>query len=231
MDDKHSRLNKFEKRRKATKSISILLLIGGILIILLLGIWIFGGDDTEDKASKGEKEEQSSDITINDDSDEEDAGDKVTKGDDASERENEDESSDITVNDDENDKEKEDKENEEKDKENEIKKEEAAPSDGNVSEAYTGEWSAVGTEQEGPHTTNYDSGSQDRIEIQEASAIATGLDENGIITMWVGNGGDQKVVSTVSSADKTKNYRVFLSWKDGEGWQPTKVEKLKQLDY
>lgn len=220
MGAKHSRLNKFEKRRKNTKSISILLIIVSILIILLLGIWIFGGgDNKEDKASEN-KEEKTSDITINDDSEAEDAGDKVTKGDDDNNKSSDDNDEEEGQTDEENNKEKED-----------IEKQEATPSDDNVSEAYTANWSAIGTEQEGTHTTNYNGGSQDRIEIQKASAVATGLDEGGIITIWVGNGGDQKVVSTVTNADKTESYRVFLSWIDGQGWKPTKVEKLKELSY
>lgn len=223
MGDKRSRLNKFEKRRKTTKSISILLILGSILVIVLLGIWIFGGsDDKNDKAIEEPKEE-ASDITINDDADkEDDSGDKVTKGDDESS--DKDDSSE--TGDQENYNQDEDEDNNE-----EIETEEATPSDDNVSDAYTGDWSAVGTEQEGPHTTDYTDGSQDRIEIKKASAVATGLDEGNMRTWWVGNGGDQKVVSTVSSADQSEKYRVFLSWIDGEGWKPTKVEELKEMDY
>lgn len=223
MSDKHSRLNKFEKRRKTTKSISILLILGAILIIVLLGIWIFGGSDNKDDKATEEPNEAASDITINDDAEkEDDSGDKVTKGDESSSDQDDSSGTEDPENDD---------QDENKDEHEEIETEQAEPTDDNVSEAYTGDWSAVETEQEGPHTTDYNEGSMDRKEIEKASAIATGLDEASITTWWVSNGGDQKVVSTVSDADQSEIYRVFLSWIDGKGWQPDKVEKLKSLDY
>src|SRR5690625_4223469 len=46
-DNRQSRLNKFEKRRKNTKKISILMIIAGILLLILLAFWIFGGKEKD----------------------------------------------------------------------------------------------------------------------------------------------------------------------------------------
>lgn len=205
--DKDSRINKFEKRRKTTKSITILLLLGSVLIIVLLFMWIFGGNDKESKGPEGASSEIQRDENDSDD------------------RRNE-EDTDESKDEAESDKEKSD-EDEDKD-EDEVETEKVEPSDDNVTEAYKGNWKAVGTEQSGSHTTNYDEGSQDRIEMENAIQLATGLDN--MTPLWIGNGGDQKVIATVSSSDNSEIYRVYLSWIEGEGWQPEKVEELKESD-
>lgn len=51
-----------------------------------------------------------------------------------------------------------------------------------------------------------------------------------MIEWWIENGGDQKVIATVSDTAETEVFRVFLSWVDNEGWQPTKVEILIEND-
>lgn len=60
--------------------------------------------------------------------------------------------------------------------------------------------------------------------------MVTGIPEDNMIEWWVGNGGDQKVVATVSDREETETYRVYLSWVDNEGWQPTKLETLVEND-
>lgn len=211
--DKHSRLNKFEKRRKNTKLISIFLIAGALLIIILLGMWLFGGGDDETEEQTGNNENESSDFLITEE-DEEDA-----EGNNPEQEESE---NDLASD--------EEAENEENNADEEIETETAEPSDDNVAEAYTGDWSPVGTEQEGPHTTTFDEGSQDRIEMRRAITQATGLTGDDMIEWWIENGGDQKVIATVSDTAETEVFRVFLSWVDNEGWQPTKVEILIEND-
>ena len=211
--DKHSRLNKFEKRRKNTKLISIFLIAGALLIIILLGMWLFGGGDDETEEQTGNNENESSDFLITEE-DEEDA-----EGNNPEQEESE---NDLASD--------EEAENEENNADEEIETESAEPSDDNVAEAYTGDWSPVGTEQEGPHTTTFDEGSQDRIEMRRAITQATGLTGDDMIEWWIENGGDQKVIATVSDTAETEVFRVFLSWVDNEGWQPTKVEILIEND-
>ncbi|MCJ0930782.1 YrrS family protein [Virgibacillus halodenitrificans] len=212
-----SRVDKFEKRRKNTKSISILLILGAVLLILLIGIWIFGGGDKEkttDQTQPSSQEEQNST-----DEENESFYEKESKED--TETDQEENSS--SENDGNTDKEDEEPE--------EIEKQEVDSSDENVLKAYTADWKPIGTEQEEPHTTNYSDGSQDRIEIKEAVLMVTDIPEQNLVMHWVGNGGDQKVEATVSNEDNSEIYRVYLSWVEGEGWQPTKLEELKTVKY
>lgn len=104
------------------------------------------------------------------------------------------------------------------------------PSDDNVIEAYIGNWQPVGTEQVGVHTTDFTDGSLDRIEIKQAVSDVTYIAESDMIEWRVENGGEQKVIATVSNHDETDIYRIYLSWIDEAGWQVTKVEKLKEND-
>ena len=133
-------------------------------------------------------------------------------------------------NNDNNEQENENEQNEDNEQNNNVETESVEPSDENVSDAYTGNWDPIGTEQEGPHTTTYDDGSQDRIEIKEATSMVTGIDADNMVEWLVENGGDQKVIATVSDKDETQTFRVYLQWVDGEGWQPTKVEELIEND-
>lgn len=112
---------------------------------------------------------------------------------------------------------------------NDVTIEQLETTDENVIEAYTGNWKAIGTNQTGKHETNYTDGSADRVEIKRAVSMVTGLEESNITEHWVGNDGNQKVTATVSNKAFTEFYRVYLSWVDQEGWQPTKVEKIKQM--
>ncbi|OZU89892.1 hypothetical protein CIL03_01765 [Virgibacillus indicus] len=224
-NDKNSRLDKFEKRRKNTKNISILLIIGGILIIILLGIWLFGGGNDEENANQ--PDEASEDIVINEDNE----NSNTEENDSNADNENSDTDSENTeeTEDDSNNDQKSDEENNEDNNEN-VETEEVEPSDDNVSKAYTGNWEPIGTEQEGPHTTTYEEGTADRQELKQAASVATGIAENDMIEWWYENGGDQKVIATVSNNAQTEIYRVYLSWIDEKGWQPTKVEELIEND-
>ncbi len=113
-------------------------------------------------------------------------------------------------------------------KEVEIK--EVKSTDQNVLKAFEGDWEPVGTKQQGPHTTNYDEGSADRIEIKRAVSIATGVKEDDMTEHWIGHGGDQKVIATIQDTTNDDYYRVYVTWIDEEGWQVTKVEKIKEFN-
>lgn len=92
-------------------------------------------------------------------------------------------------------------------------------------EVITGDWDLVPTEQTGEHVTDYSSGSQDRIEIKQAAAIATGIDPDNMSEHWVGNdGSNQGVYATVSDGYQGEQYRVHIQWVDGQGWQATEIE-------
>jgi len=232
---KDSRIDKFEKRRKTTKSITLLIIIGAALIILLLFIWIFGGSDKEsevpDEASNEiqRNDNESNDLIIEDDTDEDVKEEKDTNN---NEKEAINEDKDKEKDSEEKNKDKKEEEEEDKDaeKNHEVETEQVESPDDNVSKAYKGDWKPIETEQSGQHTTNYDDESQDRKEMEKAIKSVTGLDDD-MILWWVGNDGDQqKVVATVSPSDNSKTYRVYLSWIDNNGWKPTKVEELKVND-
>jgi len=103
-------------------------------------------------------------------------------------------------------------------------------SDENVIRTYVGNWEPIGTSQVGEHVTNYNDGSDDRIEIKRAASKVTGIAEDNMIEWRVGNDGDQKVYAVISNKEQTDYYRLFLSWIDHEGWQVTKVEKIKEFN-
>jgi predicted nucleic acid-binding Zn-ribbon protein len=205
---KNSRINKYEKRRKSTKFISLFIVLGIILFISLISIWLFGGGDS----SLVEETDQGQNETT-----------KETESNTNSKQE------DQSLEDEDNG--EEEIEPEVKDEEEDVTTKEVEPSDDNVIKAIEGDWSAVGTEQEGSHTVNYSEGSQDRKEMTTAIQSATGLENGNYQEWWVANGGDQKIIATVSDSNQSEVYRVYLNWKDGEGWQPTKIELLKENDW
>lgn len=110
--------------------------------------------------------------------------------------------------------------------EDEITLKEIESTDSNVKKAYEGDWDPIGTTQEGSHTTVYESGSDDRKEIKEAVIMVTDLEEDNIVEHWIGRGGEDKVIATVSDNNYEEIYKVYLQWVDEEGWQPTKYEEL-----
>ena len=203
MNDKHSRLNKFEKRRKNTKAISIFIVIGSILLVLLIGLLVFGDNDND----TDQAEEKKSELVIEESGQEETEKDNDDTEDEASEEDTKEEDDET------------------------IEKESVESSDDNVTEAYTANWKPIGTKQEGEHTTQFEKETQDWKEMEQAASLAAEIDESDMMTWRIENGGDpQKTIATVSDNEETEVYRVYLSWIDEEGWQPTKVEILKEND-
>jgi hypothetical protein len=93
------------------------------------------------------------------------------------------------------------------------------------------DWKPAGTSQTGQHTTVYDSSSADWQEMLNAITSATGLDRSNMTVWFLGR--DKSTtngsVGTVSSKDKQQKYKVYLQWVDGQGWKPTKVEELSEI--
>ncbi len=197
------------------------MIAASLLVILLIGFWIFGPDDEPVDST----ELANTDVTETEDDQEQEGN--VEEEDSSLEDESEEDSS-LT-----NDSEESDssESNEETMNENiETEQTEPIADDENVIDAYTANWQPIGTEQTGPHTTTFDDGSTDRVEMESAIRLAAGLAEGDMITWWLQNGGDQKVIGTVSNRSETQTYRVYLSWMDNQGWQPTLVEVLKEND-
>lgn len=210
-DSNKTRIERFEKRRKSTKAITILLILGILLSIVLLWIIIFGGkeEDTNESTETNlaiEEKDNEEEVDANSDStaENEELESRETDNEKGSENEN-------------------DSSNES------IKTEQVDPSDDNVIEAYTANWPTIPTEQTEPDILNFDKETQNRSEIEAAIRLATGLDES-MVVWWLSNGGNQQVISTVSDRQETEIYRVYIQWHDGEGWQPFKVEQLQEND-
>ncbi|GIO17110.1 hypothetical protein J18TS1_02100 [Oceanobacillus oncorhynchi subsp. incaldanensis] len=234
-----TRSNKFEKRRKNTNAITILSIAAGIVLVIFLAVWVFGGgDDTTEEGTESDASENTSEEDNGEAGGEDDNGFLITDPDSNEDEENNNESDNEDANREEDNADEdedadEDAANEEDENEEENEednsyedRESAEPSGDDVAEAYTGDWDPIGTEQEGDHNTDFSDGSADRVEIKRAVSKVTGLSEDGMIEHWVGNNGPDKVIATVSNSSNSENYRVFLDWVDGEGWQPTQVEEL-----
>lgn len=92
-------------------------------------------------------------------------------------------------------------------------------------------WKPVGTSQTGPHTPIYDTSSVDWQEMLNAITYATGLDQSNMTVWFLGR--DRSTtnasIGTVSSKDKQQKYKVYIKWVDGQGWMPTKVEELAEI--
>lgn len=214
--NEYTRLNKFEKRRKNTRRIMYLSILAGLIFLFLIGSFVFGSKDTEKEVQT--PEESTPEVKDDKDTDEES---KDTDEEEEEAKDTEDEEKDNEEEDEEKDKSKE--------TEDDIVTENVDPSDDNVANAFKGNWEPIQTEQSGQHTTDLSSGGQDRKEIEEAIQMATGLGE--MTVWWLDRSGEPDVLATASSkVDESEVYRVYLNWVDGKGWQPDKVELLKEND-
>lgn len=232
--DNNSRVDKFEKRRKNTKSISLFLVAGGILLIVLLAMFLFGGGEEKAKnetSSTDSQSENSNNNSTNEDSSNNEPKNETTTDENDEATSDESSSSDDEASSDTEKENQDEEKNEDEAASDDLEKETVEGSDDpNVLEAYTANWEPIGTEQEGTHTKEFAEGTQDRKEMEEAIRIATGLKQGDMITWWLENGGGNQVIGTVSNKAQDKTYRVYLSWVENEGWKPTKVEVLKEND-
>ncbi|UZJ80485.1 YrrS family protein [Fictibacillus sp. KU28468] len=111
---------------------------------------------------------------------------------------------------------------EDKNKDDAAKKETDKPEGGGPD----GPWDPVGTSQTGAHTKSYDKGTPDWNEQTKALSYATGIPEDQMTLLWLGNGGaPDKSVGRVLSKKDGSRYEVQLQWEDGKGWKPTSVTK------
>ncbi|MBF2685075.1 DUF1510 family protein [Listeria welshimeri] len=105
--------------------------------------------------------------------------------------------------------------------------------DPNVAKVITKDWKPIGTEQTGDHVNSYSSTSTDWQEKRKAFSKATDIPIENTSLWFVEQGADPatQAIGTLSTKENPdKAYRVYITWVDGEGWQPTKVEELKTND-
>ncbi len=210
----YSRVNKYDKRRKTTKSITILMIVAVGLVVLLIALLVFGDKDTDDKDEKTTPSKETTTEEVNGDEDESNSedpteGEEGTEDSNPSDEQDEDEGADDFV-----------------EIEN-IPDEEI--DDPNVIEAYTANWKPIGTTQEEPHTSVFNEDSDDWKEMIEAVAYALKVDEDDFVSHWIGNGGEQRANAHVQSKLTDEHYTVYLEWIETEGWQPKKVERVERF--
>ena len=104
--------------------------------------------------------------------------------------------------------------------------------DANVVEVWTNEaWQPYPTAQTGSHTSVFEKG---HIDYEEKLAAAFSVlpieQQNSIVTSARNNGDAKSARIVVTTVEKTENYRVIIQWIDGEGWLPTSVDVLYNVD-
>ncbi|VDH01572.1 Protein of uncharacterised function (DUF1510) [Lysinibacillus sphaericus] len=227
-----SRVRRKRQNNKGNKMLNWMIAIV-VLLIVLVGVKILSSDSTpedkevaitettpEDEASGTENSTEGTDD-----------GDKGEDSDQSAE--DDDSSKEGTVSDESDDSEQSDDTSKKKDTEKEGTVTYTASEDAVVDETVSNDsWEPVGTSQSGNHVSQYDGSSVDWQEKKKALAYATGMAENDMIFLKIKNGGSpQKSIGIVSSKDKSKKYRVYLEWVDGEGWKPTQMDVLNTLDF
>jgi len=195
---------KHDKRQKQKRTILFFSGLSILFLVIFISLLLFGN-----KGNPEEAEGDSTEDTAEDLQEETNENDTETEENDTTEE--------TTI------------EESEEDADTDVIIEEMESDDENVITAFRGNWEPVGTEQEGPHTTSYQDGSDDRIEIRRALVMVTGIKEDDMIEHWVGRDGDEEVVATVSDQAQEDFYRVYLQWIDDERWQPTMAARLKEL--
>lgn len=215
----NSRLNKNNRKKKTNTILNVL--IGVVLLLIIIVVVNLVTDDNEEKDIASEQKETAS-VTESKESDEEVPEEEVPEDIELTTEEiaEEDEQNDAA--------------NEENDSStepstsgssNEITEESDDP---NVEAVLVDpSWEPIGTSQVGEHVSSYTKETVDWNEKVEALAYAANLDSSNMIVKFLGNGGSpQKSIGTVTSKDGKEIYRISLEWVDGQGWKPTKKEKL-----
>ncbi|MBD7906893.1 YrrS family protein [Sporosarcina sp. Sa3CUA8] len=206
-----------------------------VLLIVLVGVKILSSDNAPKDKEVAITETTPKEDTSGTETDTEgsDADDKVEDSDQDADADDKDSPKEGTVSDETDEDEDSEDSSEKKDNEKEGTVTYTASEDAVVDETVSNtSWKPIGTSQSGNHVSQYDGSSVDWQEKKKALAYATGMTENDMIFLKIKNGGSpQKSIGIVSSKDKSKKYRVYLEWVDGEGWKPTQMDVLNTLDF
>ncbi|MBX9973132.1 YrrS family protein [Cytobacillus firmus] len=219
-NSRESRFGKREKRKKTNIVLNSLIALVIVLIIFVSAKIFFGGNN--DQALPADEQTASENKSKQNENNQEDQGNDV-------EQDKEDEN--IDNNSEEEEKEAEENEAEE---ESEEDKEQVVTEGGSAPDVEktieNPAWKPVGTSQSGEHTAVYDQNSADWQEMLNAITYATGVDQGNMTVWFLGNNGPNSSVGTISTKDQSEKYRVYIDWVDGEGWKPSKVEVLNEIN-
>ncbi|ATH73033.1 YrrS family protein [Bacillus altitudinis MN12] len=218
---RNSRFEHRDKRRKANMVLNILIGIVVVLILVVASSLLIFNRPPKDVANEPSKTAPAS--SENKQNSEEDVKDqKKDTSDDADAKK-----------DDSSDKKDDTKKTDDEEEPNKDALKDATETDGgktsDVDKTYENDnWEPVGTEQSGSHTATYDANSKDWKEMIKAMSYATGISEDQMTVIWLGNnGGPQDAKGTIRDKSTGERYRVEITWVDEKGWKPVKVEKLK----
>ncbi|MCS0670893.1 YrrS family protein [Cytobacillus firmus] len=222
-NSRESRFGKREKRKKTNIILNSLIAFVIVLIIVVSAKIFFGGNNdqavpadeqtaSESKQNESNQEDQDNDI-------EQDKSKDKEKADKESDKEDKEE--------------KEAEENEAEDESEEDKEQVVTEGGSGPDVEKTIEnpaWKPVGTSQSGEHTAVYDQNHVDWQEMLSAISYATGVEQGNMTVWFLGNNGPNSSVGTISTKDQSEKYRVYIDWVDGEGWKPSKVEVLNEIN-
>ncbi|MEC1292412.1 YrrS family protein [Bacillus mojavensis] len=236
MSNKQSRYENRDKRRKVNLVLNILIAIVSILIVVVAANLFINSPSSKDVSKDSEtaqkqespasgKTEKKSDEDIKDSK--KDTSDKSEKDSEKSSDSDSDSQKDDSSKSDDSDSDS-DTSSDSDDPLKDAKVTEGGSSS-DVEKTYENpDWKAVGTEQKGEHAATYDSSSQDWAEMLKAISYATGVSTDNMTVLWLGNnGGPQDAKGKILDKTSGEKYQVTITWVDGKGWKPTKVEKLK----
>ncbi|WAT79459.1 YrrS family protein [Bacillus safensis] len=218
---RNSRFEHRDKRRKANMVLNILIGIVVVLILVVASSLLIFNRPPKDVADEPSKTAPAT--SENKQNSEEDVKDQKKDTSDDSDAKKDDSS----------DQDEDTKKTDDEEKPNKDALKDAKETDGgktsDVDKTYENDdWEPVGTEQSGSHTATYDSSSKDWKEMIKAMSYATGISEDQMTVLWLGNnGGPQDAKGTIRDKSTGERYRVEITWVDEKGWKPVKVEKLR----
>ncbi|SEO33814.1 Protein of unknown function [Amphibacillus marinus] len=215
-ESSYSRLNRFEKRRKNSKWLTIMISVGSVLIIIFIVILVLTGNGDEQAVVQDpnqeiadDLDEDPDDLPIDEPDNENDTGNDEPSADDP----NNDPSTPNLNPDD-----------------YELEFIDPDETDSNIEFAYTSEWSPIPTEQSEPYEFSWDQSAQDWQEMMQAAELASGVSTDEMYYLWVSGNGTQSVIATFSNNTMDEHFRVYLTWIENQGWQPEHVDMLYRHD-
>ncbi|MDF2038713.1 YrrS family protein [Cytobacillus oceanisediminis] len=219
-NSRESRFGKREKRKKTNIVLNSLIALVIVLIIFVSAKIFFGGNN--DQALPADEQTASENESKQNENNQEDQGNDVEK-----------DKEDENIDNDSEEEEKEAEENEAEDESEEDKEQVVTEGGSGPDVEKTIEnpaWKPVGTSQSGEHTAVYDQNHVDWQEMLSAIQYATGIEQGNMTVWFLGNNGPNSSVGTISTKDQSEKYRVYIDWVDGEGWKPSKVEVLNEIN-
>ncbi|OXS80479.1 DUF1510 family protein [Domibacillus enclensis] len=212
--DQSSRAERKTKRRKTNRILNTAIAVV-VLLIIIVGFTIFAGGNNDEEQAVQEETQQEQSAGVSDEESDEPAEEPAEEPEQTEEPAADEESDEPA--------------------EEETKDEETVVSEGtepNVEQDIVNPgWESVGTSQSGEHTNSFEMDSTDWQEKEQALAYATGIPLSDMTVWYISGNGPQAAIGTVSpKSNQNEAYRVHIEWVDGEGWKPTKVQKLKEND-